>query len=67
MQRGGSRGPRSERPSSENEIQAASTRASDYFVNGCHCAASASTVLEALGEEEREAAAHATAFGGGIC
>ncbi|MCP4695000.1 MAG: C_GCAxxG_C_C family protein [Desulfobacterales bacterium] len=52
---------------SKNEIQAASTRASQHFVSGYHCAeAVASAVLEALGEDAREAAAHATAFGGGF-
>lgn len=51
----------------EKEILAASTKASEYFGNGYHCAeAVASAVLEALGEDAREAAAHATAFGGGF-
>jgi len=51
----------------EIERQAAGKRAVEYFGNGFHCAeAVATAVLEALGEEPSEAAAHATAFGGGM-
>ncbi len=52
---------------SEIERQMASEKAAKYFGNGFHCAeAVAAAVLEAIGENSSEAAAHATAFGGGF-
>lgn len=44
-----------------------STVAIDYFQNGYHCAeAIVAAVLGAIGEDPKEAVAHATAFGGGF-
>ncbi|MCG8334124.1 MAG: C-GCAxxG-C-C family protein [Proteobacteria bacterium] len=44
-----------------------STVAIDYFQNGYHCAESiVAAVLGAMGEDSKEAVAHATAFGGGF-
>ncbi len=44
-----------------------SSAAINYFQNGYHCAESiVAAVLEALGENPKEAVAHATAFGGGF-
>ena len=51
----------------EIERQTAGEQAAGYFGNGFHCAeAVATAVLEAMGEDPWEAAAHATAFGGGV-
>jgi C_GCAxxG_C_C family probable redox protein len=51
----------------EIEMLMASEKAAKYFGNGFHCAESvAVAVLDVLGEEPSEAAAHATAFGGGF-
>lgn len=51
----------------EIERRTAGEKAANYFGNGFHCAeAVATAVLEAIGEEPKEAAAHATAFGGGV-
>lgn len=51
----------------EMERRAASKKAAKYFGNGFHCAeAVATAVLEAIGQNPAEAAAHATAFGGGF-
>ena len=45
----------------------AGAKAADFFGNGYHCAeAVAVAALNALGENPSEAAAHATAFGGGF-
>ncbi|MBU1342030.1 MAG: C-GCAxxG-C-C family protein [Proteobacteria bacterium] len=49
------------------EQKTISEKAGDYFENGFHCAeAVAVAVLEGLGQPAEEAAAHATAFGGGF-
>jgi C_GCAxxG_C_C family probable redox protein len=50
-----------------NKIKSASDAAVAHFGNGFHCAeAVAWTVLAAMSEEPEQAAAHATAFGGGF-
>lgn len=52
-----------------NEIkrQTAALKAADHFGNGYHCAeAVATAVLETLEQDPAEAAAHGTAFGGGV-
>jgi len=49
------------------ESQTAGDKAAGYFTNGFHCAeAVATAVLEVMGHNPSEAAAHATAFGGGF-
>ena len=51
----------------ESERQTISERATQYFENGFHCAeAVATAVIEGLGQDPTQAAAHATAFGGGM-
>ena len=51
----------------KNSHQSAVDKAASYFGNGFHCAeAVASAVLEALDHNPTEAAAHSTAFGGGV-
>ncbi len=51
----------------KSEIEAATEKASNVFGNGFHCAeAVVCAVLEALGDDPRQATAHATAFGGGM-
>jgi C_GCAxxG_C_C family probable redox protein len=51
----------------ERERQMASEKAAHYFGNGFHCAeAVAIAALNALDQNHVEAAAHATAFGGGF-
>ena len=51
----------------ENKIKTASDASVALFGNGFHCAeAVAWTVLEAMGKDPEQAAAHATAFGGGF-
>ena len=52
---------------SNHQIAAAADSAAELFGNGFHCAeAVAWAVLEALKENPAQAAAHATAFGGGF-
>lgn len=49
------------------ERRMAGEKAAESFGNGFHCAEAVVTAaLEALGEDPSEAAAHATAFGGGF-
>jgi C_GCAxxG_C_C family probable redox protein len=48
-------------------IQMAGEQAIGFFGNGFHCAEAVTTAaLKAMGEDPLEAAAHATAFGGGF-
>lgn len=52
---------------STNQITAAADAAAELFGNGFHCAEAVTwAVLEALKEDPAQAAAHATAFGGGF-
>ena len=51
----------------QSQRRTAASTAADYFGNGYHCAeAVATAALEALGIDPTEAAAHGTAFGGGV-
>ena len=51
----------------QGDAQEAANRAAAYFGNGFHCAeAVAAAVLETLGQDARQATAHATAFGAGF-
>jgi C_GCAxxG_C_C family probable redox protein len=55
------------KPITDNEIRMAGERAAEYLGNGFHCAeAVATAALEAFDEDPSQAAAHATAFGGGF-
>ncbi len=52
---------------SDIQRQTAALNAAEYFGNGYHCAeAVATAVLEALDQNPADAAAHGTAFGGGV-
>jgi len=54
-------------PANTDITRKAVAQADAYFDNGFHCAeAVAAAVLETLGKDSKEAAAHATAFGGGF-